>query len=198
MSLLNPTISCQVRDVRILPFKIENKQFIRNISNIAIDISKTDWDAHESSWDFKGNPLLNCNDVEIEEEGEIADLGVASGSLHAQYEHYKAEWEQNFNQLHANEEELNRQFIEIYGLQDELTPDVPLDEITILQQGEISIEDNQIVWHSDVIMKQLISYAIGCMMGRYRLDKKGLCIAHPNPSEEEICTISTIMMQLSR
>ena len=98
----------------------------------------------------------------------------------------KVIWEQSFHQLHKNEEELNRQFIEIYGLEDELTPDVPLDEITILQQGEISIVDNQILWHPDVIMKQFISYAIGCMMGRYRLDKKGLCIAHPNPSADEI------------
>jgi hypothetical protein len=88
--------------------------------------------------------------------------------------------------LHANEEELNRQFIEIYGLQDELTPDVPLDEITILQQGEISIEDNQILWHEDVLMKQLISYIIGLIMGRYRLDKPGLHIAHPEPSSDEL------------
>ena len=101
---------------------------------------------------------------------------------------YKAEWEDKFRQLHANEEELNRQFIEIYGLQDELTPDVPLDEITILQQGEISIENNAIVWHDDVIAKQLISYAIGCWFGRYRLDQPGLHIAHPAPTEDEIIT----------
>lgn len=101
---------------------------------------------------------------------------------------YKQKWERLFMQLHANEEELNRQFIEIYGLQDELTPDVPLDEITILQQGEIHIENNDIVWHNDVIAKQLISYAIGCWMGRYRLDKPGLHIAHPNPTAEEVCT----------
>jgi hypothetical protein len=82
--------------------------------------------------------------------------------------------------LHSNEEELNRQFIEIYGLQDELTPDVPLDEITILQKGEISIEDNQIVWHDDVIIKQLISYLVGCYMGRYSVNKPGLIIASQN------------------
>lgn len=88
-------------------------------------------------------------------------------------------------QLHSNEEELNRQFIDIYGLQDELKPDVPLDEITILQQGEISIENNSIIWHDDVLIKQLISYAIGCYMGRYRLDKPGLNIAY-YPKDEEI------------
>ena len=87
--------------------------------------------------------------------------------------------------LHAKEEELNRQFISIYGLEDELTPNVPLSEITILQQGEISIENEQICWHNDVIMKQLISYIVGCYMGRYRLDRKGLAIAYPDAPAEE-------------
>ena len=186
LSVVNPTINVQAVDIKNLPLIISNDKEIINYVQSNISISRQDWDAHETSWDFEENPLLHCNDAEIEEEGEIADLGVAPGPLKLQYEHYKAEWTQMFKQLHANEEELNRQFIEIYGLQDELTPDVPLDEITILQQGEISIEDNQIKWHADVVMKQLISYAIGCMMGRYRLDKKGLCIAHPNPSAEEI------------
>lgn len=130
-------------------------------------------------------------------------------------EQYKKKWEHLFIQLHANEEELNRQFIEIYGLQDELTPDVPLSEITILQAGEIKITDKYkstdnngniitdskgnrlttsgdvyIDWQDDVIIKQLISYAVGCMMGRYRLDKPGLHIAHPEPTAEEIAPYS--------
>ena len=88
-------------------------------------------------------------------------------------------------QLHENEEELNRQFIDIYGLQDELTPDVTLSEITILQQGEINIADDSLSWNDEVLMKQLISFAVGCMLGRYRLDKPGLHIAHPNPTDEE-------------
>ena len=100
---------------------------------------------------------------------------------------YKVKWEAKFLQLHKNEEELNRQFIDIYGLQDELTQDVPFSEITILQQGEISIEnDNEIVWHDDVIIKQFISYAVGVWMGRYHLDKPGLHIAHPEPTSEEL------------
>ena len=186
LSLLSATLNLKTSDVDAIPCIVPQNEEWEDKVNQNIFISKKDWDAHETSWDFTTSPLLNCNDVEIEEEGETTDLGVASGSLQVQYDHYKAEWEQNFKQLHANEEELNRQFIEIYGLQDELTPDVPLDEITILQQGEISIEDNQIKWHADMVMKQLISYAIGCMMGRYRLDKPGLCIAHPNPTAEEI------------
>ena len=99
---------------------------------------------------------------------------------------FHTRWETMFERLHANEEELNRLFIDIYGLQDELTPDVPLDEVTILQQGEVSIEDGEIVWHDDVLIKQLISYAVGCWMGRYRLDKPGLHIAHTDASLEEI------------
>jgi hypothetical protein len=98
-------------------------------------------------------------------------------SLKWRVEQYKLKWEKLFMQLHANEEELNRQFIEIYGLQDELTPDVPLNEITILQKGEISIEDNDIAWHDDVIIKQFISYLVGCFMGRYSVDRPGLIIA---------------------
>lgn len=67
-----------------------------------------------------------------------------------------------------------------------MTPDVPLNEITILQQGEINIVNDEIQWNDDVVMKQLISYAVGTWMGRYRLDKPGLHVAHPNPTKEEL------------
>lgn len=185
LKLFNPTINTTAGDVLGLPY-IKCVSNIDDIVKQNIGISEEDWNIHETSWNFGTNPLLEYSGGEIEEDGEVVDLGPAPDLLELQVKHYKAIWEQNFYQLHENEEELNRQFIEIYGLQDELTPDVPFDEITILQQGEISIENNQIVWHPDVIMKQFISYAIGCMMGRYRLDKKGLCIAHPNPTAEEI------------
>ena len=187
LNLINPTINCSTGVVNTIPIiKPEKTDKINEIVDNCICLSRKDWDTHEISWNFETSPLLECCGGEIEEEGESMALGPIPYSLECQVNQYKAIWERNFYQLHKNEEELNRQFIEIYGLQDELTPDVPLDEITILQQGEISIEDNKIVWHPDVIMKQFISYAIGCMMGRYRLDKKGLCIAHPNPSAEEI------------
>jgi len=101
-------------------------------------------------------------------------------------ERYHKKWYTLFMQLHANEEELNRQFIAIYGLQDELTPDVSLNEITILQQGEVNTEGNSVKWHDEVILKQLLSYAAGVWMGRYRLGKPGLHIAHPNPTAEEL------------
>lgn len=135
--------------------------------------------------------LLNNSTKQLHEDYRAAITDEANYTLGtptlSQYlETFKKVWEAKFNHLHANEEELNQQFIDIYGLQDELTPDVPLDEITILQQGEISIEDNNIVWHDDVLIKQLISYLVGVCMGRYRLDKPGLFIAYPNPSEEDL------------
>lgn len=109
-----------------------------------------------------------------------------NGTLKTAVKAFETLWTARFMQLHANEEELNRQFIDIYGLQDELTPDVPLDEVTILQQGEIDIKDGQIAWNEKVIIEQLISYAVGVCMGRYRLDKAGLHIAYPNPSDDDL------------
>ena len=133
LKLFNPTINTTAGDVLALPF-IRRDDGISSIVITNISISKADWDAHETSWDFQKNELLAVLDEEQDRnEGKSVLL---SDLMHA----YKQKWENNFTQLHANEEELNRQFIEIYGLQDELTPDVPLDEVTILQQGEISIE----------------------------------------------------------
>lgn len=196
--IVNPREQYQAGDLLKLP--VTKKKLGENcISNISI--AKQDWDAHETSWDFNRNELLtmdadaytvNINyqiEKHFKETGEHICIDPAAPRLESikwRTEQYHQKWERLFLQLHTNEEELNRQFIEIYGLQDELTPDVPLSEITILQQGEITIEDNNIVWHDDVLMKQLISYAIGCFMGRYRLDKGGLHIAHPAPTEDEI------------
>ena len=180
-NVLNPTLSKQINDILNIPLAncdSETKNLVMNLAKSSVDISKTDWDNHETSWDFETHPLLKYSGGEITEEGETADLGIIPDSVEELYKMYKAEWEVCFEQLHENEEELNRQFIDIYGLQDELTPDVPLDEITILQQGEIKIEGNELKWNADVVMKQLISYAIGCMMGRFSIDKPGLILAN--------------------
>lgn len=198
--ILNPTINYSSGIIQKAPMPVLLKATIQLVlSNIYY--ARLDWDAHETSWDFKTNELLrmkrNCGgnvaDLDLldsEEAKEIMDkykVPTNGGRISDCLSAYKSEWTRNFNRLHYNEEELNRQFIEIYGLQDELTPDVPLNEITILQQGEISIENNEIVWHSDAIIKQLLSYAVGCWMGRYRLDKEGLNIAH-YPTPEEVCS----------
>lgn len=205
--MLSPTLMVTAGAISKLPF-IKGSQIIDDIVQNNISISKRDWDTHETSWDFRRNELLSIDEEtyiqninwQVEKHfkatGEQICIDPAApqfDSLEWCYEQYKEKWERMFTQLHENEEELNRQFIDIYGLQDELSPEVPQNEITILQQGEISFlpvpgceGDYSIEWNADVVMKQLISYAIGVWMGRYRLDKPGLHIAHPDPSEEEI------------
>lgn len=171
LDIFNPSLVIQPGDIASLPY-VSNIDVSIVKNNIAI--SQQDWDAHETSWDFKENELIRIFKSD------------AATSLEQALDFYIAEWTGKFKELHNNEEELNRQFIEIYGLQDELTPDVPLNEVTILQQKEIAIDGNNIKWNKDEIIKQLISYAMGCWMGRYRLDCPGLHIAHPNPTEEEL------------
>ena len=201
LDVLSPTIDYKVGDIIQIPLVIKKEDEICNWVSLNISISSEDWDAHETSWDFQRNELLSIDtstymenidykiEKHFEETGEHICIDPAApqlGSLEWCMEQYKTKWERKFMELHKNEEELNRQFIDIYGLQDELTPDVPLNEITILQQGEINVTDNGITWNEDVMTKQLISYSVGCMLGRYRLDKPGLYIAHPNPTDEEI------------
>ncbi len=189
--ILAPTLNYQPGDVSGLAFSvqiIENKNILEQIVSQNISLSRQDWDAHETSWDFQTNEF-----IALSQEGDIRasiknELAMNYFFLELLYQEYQSKWATMFHQLHANEEELNRQFIEIYGLQDELTPDVPLSEITILQQGEVKIVDGALQFQADVVIKQLISYAIGCWMGRYRLDQPGLYIAHPNIKEEEIVT----------
>ena len=182
LTVLAPTLDIKVGDVIQIPYVESNSSSIDEMVRKCISISKLDWDSHETSWDFRINEVVRLflsidqGDGLFEKVNKIEDVVAV----------YKESWGEYFKQLHENEEDLNRQFIEIYGLQDELTPDVPLDEITILQQGEISVEAGQLVWHNDVLAKQLLSYAIGCMMGRYRLDRPGLHIAYPNPSAADV------------
>ena len=188
LELLCPTLTFNVGDIGRIPFANKGNDYIVDLVNDNINISKHDWDFHETSWDFEANPLV-----------VLRNQKVAEGCLDSSFQlksfvkDFESQWEQNFNQLHENEEELNRQFIEIYGLQDELDPEVPKNEITILQQGEIDLIQApgsdyaySIKWNEDVLMKQLISYAVGVWMGRYKLGTKGLHIAHPNPTDKEL------------
>ena len=227
MSALSETFNYQPGNIASIPF-ISPDSFSSQLDNIVTDcisISKQDWDAHETSWDFETSPLLavdsqtyrdnidwmiECHRCKTGEQICIDPAAPELGSLQWRYDQYCQKWECLFDRLHHNEEELNRKFIDIYGLQDELTPDVALEDVTILQQGEIKIVDEaaieletggvlstesgetltvgiapQIEWQRDVVIKQFISYAVGCMMGRYRLDRPGLAIAHPNPSADE-------------
>lgn len=199
LKVLNPTINFPPGYIQALPF--DAKRFEYSLSEINslvknnIAISKADWDSHETSWDFKENEILGMDADKYLDTiyGIYEGTGILVDPEAPQLEDlswrvsiYKAKWEDKFKRLHANEEDLNRHYISIYGLQDELTPSVPVEEVSILQQGEIRIENNHIVWNDVIIVKQLISYIIGCYMGRYRLDKPGLAIAHPNAKAEEI------------
>lgn len=126
--IMNPTLNLSNGVFGKLPYIASNIEGIDTIVSQNISISKSDWDAHETSWDFQENELVRLSKAQGEGSHRLSDLMDA----------YREHWTEQFLQLHANEEELNRQFIEIYGLEDELTPDVPPEEITILQQGELS------------------------------------------------------------
>ena len=178
-----PTLNYEVGQISNIPviYK-DNVQLIALIKS-CIELSRLDWNARETSWDFQNFPLLN----------EKVNLLIAYESWYNQSKEY-------FFNLHANEVEINRIFIEIYGLYDELTPEVALKDITILQDeldfnkleklelkfrklGKDAIE---LPIKKDEVMRQLISYTMGVFMGRYRLDKPGLHIAHPAPAPDEL------------
>jgi type II restriction/modification system DNA methylase subunit YeeA len=163
LKVLSPTLSFEVGYIQNVPLIISDKSYDKIISLVEylINICKGDWDSREISWDFQHNILINQKSKEIEEAYDVV----------------QQLWKTKFFQLHKNEEELNSQFIEIYGLQDELTPDVPLEEITILKE-ETSIVNGELVFHADEVFRQFVSYAVGCMFGRYSLDKEGLILAN--------------------
>ena len=131
VKLLNPTIHFNVGDFKNLPYmKVDSDNF-NSIVEENVEISHEDIAAHETSWDYERNPLIALAQRGGKEVGEIEEeVETLVGA-------WKAEWEEKFFKLHANEEELNRQFIRIYGLEGELSPEVPLSEVTILQQGEL-------------------------------------------------------------
>ncbi len=148
--LLNPTLSFQIGDFKNLPYKVQDKNDVSEVVNRCISISKYDWDAYETSWDFLDNPVIRTN----------------QSKLALSFEAWQSQNQAAVAEMKRLEEENNRLFIEAYGLQDELTPDVPDDQITLTRADRE--KDSQ----------RLVSYAIGCMMGRYSLDEAGLIYAH--------------------
>lgn len=178
LEFLAPTLNFQPGNIaKILFIKPNNKtkSDIEFYTRDNIHLSKTDWDSRETSWDFEQSPLVAA-------QGE--DLAAA-------YDKWTAQVTADFYQLHENEEELNRIFIDIYGLQAELTPDVPLKDITILQE-ELDRKALDGLQKGDAlpidkgeVVRQFISYCVGCAMGRYHLGKNGLHIAHPKATTEE-------------
>ena len=165
LSFISPTLSFNWSALSKLPIIVNkiHKTKIETMAHVNLSISKEEYNSHETSWDFQASPLLSASDSPL---------------LAERYETYKQYWSEKFFELHQNEEELNRIFIDIYGLQDELTPDVELKDVTILQQEKIITEEGGLDFNTAEVVKQFISYAVGCMFGRYSLDKPGLILAN--------------------
>lgn len=169
LEAISQTINFNAGDIKKLPIifpkQESTKQQIDTLTQECIDISKEEWDSRETSWDFSKNELLKHK---------------SDSKIETAYNNYCHVWREKFYKLHANEEELNRLFIDIYELNDELTLDVALKDITILKSESIINDNNELEFKADEIMKQFISYAIGVMFGRYSLDSDGLVVANLN------------------
>lgn len=176
LSILNPTLNFQVGNVGSLPILPEILDFDVDPVNQLINISRADWNSYEISWDFTSNPLLQPN-----------YRGV---TLKDTYESLLDYWRSITGNAMRLEEENNRIFIDTYGLEDELTPEVPIEEITLTCNPAYrygvkgSDNSNETRLLADTI-SELLSYAVGCMFGRYSLDKEGLILANPGDSLEE-------------
>ena len=168
LNILNPTLNFGAGTIANLPVMIvdSEKNIVERISKQNISLSRTDWDSFETSWDFKSHPLIDGADL----------LSIA-------YQNWQAEVETRFLQLKSNEEELNRIFIDIYGLQDELTPEVADKDVTVARIYDSkagipeSMKGNGYVLTKADVVESFISYAVGCMFGRYSLDVEGLAYA---------------------
>ncbi len=151
LNIFNPTINHQVGDISKLPIVVSSskKPVIERIVKETILLSKSDWDSFETSWDFEIHPLIKNQ----------------TGTIEKAFDLWNKECNDRFNTLKSNEEELNRIFIDIYGLQDELDPYVEEKDVTV-RKADLTRD-----------IKSLISYAVGCMFGRYSLDVQELAYA---------------------
>ena len=148
LSMYNPTLNTTVGDVLDLPVQLKSNELIEAVSEETVKLSQVDWNSFETSWDFQRHPLLR----------KVSTIAEA-------FALWQSECEERFNQLKANEEELNRIFIDIYDLQEELTPEVEDKDVTV-RKADLGRD-----------IRSFISYAVGCMFGRYSLDVDGLAYA---------------------
>ena len=148
LDMLNPTVNFPIDTVASAPYLEVDNEKISNLVKGNIELAKKDWDSYEASWDFQHHPLLR----------KVSTIAEA-------FEQWQAECDNRFNQLKANEEELNRIFIDIYGLQDELIPEVINKDVTV-RKADLGRD-----------IRSFVSYAVGCMFGRYSLDVDGLAYA---------------------
>lgn len=157
--IVNPTINIQVKDIRVMPFVKKNENEITGLAEECSFLSKDDWDSFETSWDFARHPFIKA----ITKYPNMMDIGNIY--LAECYDIWAGECEERFEKLKANEEELNRIFIDIYGLQDELTPEVEDKDVTV-RKADLGRD-----------VRSFISYAVGCMFGRYSPTYDGLAYA---------------------
>ena len=192
LKVINPTINVQAIDIRHLCLNIDDnlRQKCYNFAITCCQLAKNDWNSYESSWDFTVNPL-------VKQLGFLWDATGVGATIHEYYGHHvkvnsnmelcyhlwKIECNNRFRELKENEEEINRIFIDIYGLQDELTSEVSDKDVTVHyvvdSKDDIpkSFEGSNYVRTKQDEIKSFISYAVGCMFGRYSLDVDGLAYA---------------------
>ncbi len=171
---INPTIEFQTGNISILPFNSQVGAL--EIVSELISIGRIDWNSYETSWDFTILPLLNPD--------------YRQSTLKAAYQKLRAHWREMTLEMQRLEQENNRIFIEAYGLQDELDEKVDLNEITLTcnphyRYGNDKSEDELEAQLLADTMRELVSYAVGCMFGRYALDKPGLILANQGEAIED-------------
>ena len=179
LQVLCPTVDFHEGPIGKIPVLIshDDMDLVIRVVHQNIEASKQDWDSYETSWDFKQSLLVNGK------------------NLTAAYTAWKQECEDRFQQLKKNEEELNRIFIDIYGLQDELTPDVADKDVTVHRVFDRKDDVPESMKGSNYVrtmrdeIVSLISYAVGCMFGRYSLDKPGLVFAGYSKIEQTTKTL---------
>lgn len=170
LCLLAPTLNFGVEQVGRIPLIIARENEVESNVKNCIRLSRSDWDAFETSWDFNQHPLLphlslGSECVFMDADGKPGSISITRHRLEDCYDAWQEECDSRFAQLKANEEELNRIFIDIYGLQDELTPEVEDKNVTV-RKADLGRD-----------IRSFISYAVGCMFGRYSLSKPGLAFA---------------------
>ena len=168
LGIFNEGLNCNQGDVAKLPiiFCDSSQDKVTELEADCIVISRRDWDSFETSWDFQSHPLVRCAAFSMQEMAEDAKHHIRDMNyIEEAFVRWSNECYLRFNQLKANEEELNRIFIDIYGLQDELTPEVEDKDVTV-RKADLGRD-----------IRSLISYAVGCMFGRYSLDEPGLAYA---------------------
>lgn len=190
LSIINPTLNFPPGTIAKLPIFQTNTDEIIDLSKDCVNLSLFDWDSFEISWDFKEHPLVkwardlwDAIAIAATMRSYYGTLPKVSCPLELCFMLWQGECNKRFTQLKANEEELNRIFIDIYGLQDELTPDVADKDVTVARiynsKEDIpeSMKGNNYVLTKQDVVKSLISYAVGCMFGRYSLDTEGIAYA---------------------